>query len=111
MDIHANFNLNLTRDQVIRIITLVEDGRSQRYVANLVGVNQSTVSRVVSRYQETGGFERRPVQGRPKATTPADNRFLSIQALRRRHVTSTQLQHDLAATRNTQVSSHTVDVA
>lgn len=99
---------NLSRDQVIRIVSLVEDGRSQRYVANVVGVNQSTVSRAMTRYTETGEYERRPVQGRPRATTPADNRFVTLQALRRRHVTARQLQHDLAVTRNTHVCSETV---
>ncbi|XP_072383871.1 uncharacterized protein [Diabrotica undecimpunctata] len=104
-----NINLNLTRDQVVRIISLSEDGRSQRYVANLVGVNQSTVSRVVVRYRETGLYERRAVTGRPRTTMHVDNRFLVLQALRRRHVTSSQLQHDLAkCTRNVVVSLETV---
>lgn len=108
MEGRANINLNLPRDQVVRIVSLIEDGRSQRYVANLVGVNQSTVSRVVARYHETGGYQRRAVPGRPHATTPADNRFLLLQALRQRHITATQLQYELAATRNVRVSSETV---
>ncbi|XP_072376104.1 uncharacterized protein [Diabrotica undecimpunctata] len=90
------------------MISLIEDGRSQRYVANLVGVNQSTVSRVVVRYRETDLYGRRAVTGRPRATTHMDNRFLVLQALRRRHVTARQLQHDLAETRNVRVSSETV---
>lgn len=108
MDAHRNVHSNLTRDQVVRIITLIEDGRSQRQVANLLEINQSSVSRVVARYRETGGYERRPVPGRPHCTTRADDRFLSLQALRRRHVTARQLQNDLSRARNTQVSTQTV---
>ncbi|XP_072400174.1 uncharacterized protein [Diabrotica undecimpunctata] len=108
MEGRDNINLNLTRDPVVRIISPIEDGRGQRYVANLVGVNQSTVSRVVVRYRETGLYERRAVTGRPRATTHLNNRFLVLQALRRRHVTASQLQYDLAETRNVRVSSETV---
>ncbi|XP_072376013.1 uncharacterized protein, partial [Diabrotica undecimpunctata] len=94
--------------QVVRIFSLIEDGRSQRYVANLVGLKQSTVPRVVVRYRETGLYERRAVTGRPRATTHVDNRFLVLQALCRRHVTASQVQHDLVETRNVRVSTETV---
>lgn len=49
MEVLANRNSkNLSKDQVMGIISLIEDGRNQKYVANLVDVNQSAVSRVVA---------------------------------------------------------------
>jgi transposase len=56
------------------------------------GINQSTVSRILRRYRETGGYSRRPGQGRGKATTADQDRFLRLQALRTRFVTSTIIQ-------------------
>lgn len=99
---------NLTTEQVARIIALIEDGRTQTYVANLMNINQSSVSRAVSRYRETGNYRRRPVFGRPRCTSRQDDRYLRLQALRLRHVTARQLQNDLNNVRNTRVSSQTV---
>lgn len=99
---------NLTPEQVARIVALIEDGRSQTYIATVMGINQSSVSRAVGRYRETGSYRRRPIPGRPSCTTPADNRYLRLQALRRRHVTARQLQNDLARARNTRVSTQTI---
>lgn len=108
MNVRRNVHSNLERDQVIRIITLIEEGYSQRHVAHALGVNQSSVSRALARYREIGSCERRPVPGRPRCTTRGDERFVTLQALRRRHLTARQLQSDLSRARNTVVSTQTV---
>lgn len=72
MEGRGDRNSNLTRDQVFRIILLIVDG----YMANLVDVNQL---RVVARYRKAGLYERCAVLGRPRATTSAVDRFLTLQ--------------------------------
>ncbi|KAF2893639.1 hypothetical protein ILUMI_12534 [Ignelater luminosus] len=59
----------LNRDNAIRAVTLLQERRSQQYVANLLGVNQSTISRLSRRLRETGDVRRRPGQGRKRATS------------------------------------------
>ncbi|GFU59429.1 hypothetical protein TNCV_2299761 [Trichonephila clavipes] len=44
---------------------------------------------------------RRLGQGRPKATTPTKDRYLTINARRYRHMKSKELTQDFAATDNT----------
>ncbi|RZC35811.1 hypothetical protein BDFB_011486, partial [Asbolus verrucosus] len=55
-----------------------EDGHSQRYVARAFGVEHSLIFRIVNRFRETGEYKRKPGQGRKRATTAVDDRFLRI---------------------------------
>lgn len=103
-----NVQRRLTEEQAVKVITLIEDGRSQRYVANVIGVQQSTISRIVSRYRETGQCSRREGQGRRRITTAVDDRFLRVTALRTRHCTARMLQRDLLAATNVNMSLQTV---
>lgn len=75
MEDRANINLNL--------ISLIADRWIQIYVTNLVGVNQSTVSRVMARNRETKEYKKR---------------LLTLQRLHRGHATENQLQQDLTET-------------
>lgn len=104
MDVHRR----LTAAEACRARILVEQGRSQSEVARIFGVHRSTVGRAVRRFQETGRDVRRPVQGRPRATDRVDDRFLVVNALRRRTVTSTQLQGMIRQVRNVNISSRTI---
>jgi transposase len=49
---------HLKGEQAAMAIALLNDGRSQRYVARTLEMNQSTVSRIAQRYQETGELKR-----------------------------------------------------
>ncbi|EFN66072.1 hypothetical protein EAG_00047, partial [Camponotus floridanus] len=49
---------------VAQVVALINDGRSQRYVANFLNVPRTTIQRVYNRYAETGGYNRRPGSGR-----------------------------------------------
>lgn len=99
---------NLTPVQAAQIVALSEDGRSQRYIAQVMNINQSSVSRILRRFRETGVYHRRPVPGRPRCTIPADDRFLRLQALRERHITARKLRNDLSRVRNVQISINSV---
>ncbi|GFV78806.1 uncharacterized protein TNCV_4079061 [Trichonephila clavipes] len=45
----------------------------------------SVVQRLWDQYQSEDSVSRRPVPGRPRATTPAEDRFLALSARRRRN--------------------------
>jgi transposase len=103
--------MNRQREQMsehnaVASVTLHCEGRSQTFIAQRVGINQSTVSRILRRYRETGGYSRRP--GRGKATTADQDRFLRLQELRTRFVTSTILQTRFLERYNTRISQDTV---
>ena len=55
---------------------MIEDGFSQRWVARTLGVFPSVVNRLWARYLETVSYNRRPEQGRPRATTDRQDRYL-----------------------------------
>lgn len=59
----------LDSEKVAQVVALINDGRSQYYVANFLNVPRTTVQRVYYRYVETGGYNRRPGSGRPRCTT------------------------------------------
>ncbi|KAL3282907.1 hypothetical protein HHI36_006065 [Cryptolaemus montrouzieri] len=98
----------LSDHEVVRIAILLEEGRSKRYVTNLLNVNQSTLSRAINRYHETGEYGRRAGQGRNRITTPVDDRWLRLTVLRVRNCTAKMLQNELALSRNVHISLQTV---
>ncbi|GBM94229.1 Transposable element Tcb2 transposase [Araneus ventricosus] len=60
------------------------------------------------KFQDTGSIERKPGQGRPRATTATEDRYLFIIARRNRGATASQLSRDLYAATETHVSRVTV---
>ncbi|GFV14315.1 uncharacterized protein TNCV_807471 [Trichonephila clavipes] len=54
----------------------------QANVARRLNVSRSIVQRLWDQYQSEDSVSRRPVPGRPRATTPAENRFLALSARR-----------------------------
>ncbi|KAF2884086.1 hypothetical protein ILUMI_22088 [Ignelater luminosus] len=58
-----NRRRNLSVEDAVKASTLLEEGYSMRYVANLLGRNRSTVSRMVECFNQTGSYNRRPGQG------------------------------------------------
>lgn len=51
---------NLTVDKIMKAVTLVDEGPSQRYVANLLGFSQVIIIRRVKRFNELGSYCRTP---------------------------------------------------
>ena len=50
-----------------KVVALVEDGRSKRYVAERLAIGRTRVQRIYQRFQETGSLERRTGSGRKKS--------------------------------------------
>ncbi|GFW06591.1 HTH_Tnp_Tc3_2 domain-containing protein [Trichonephila clavipes] len=59
-------------------------------------------------YQSEDSVSRRPVPGRPRATTPAEDRFLALSARRRRTTTVQQLVADHFQASGRRISATTV---
>ncbi|GFV06683.1 transposable element Tcb2 transposase [Trichonephila clavipes] len=70
-----------------RIIGKLEEGRSVTSVAAEFGIAHSIVSRLWRQFQTTGTAIRGFSSGRPRGTTPTDDRYIVLQARRNRRQT------------------------
>ncbi|GFU34928.1 HTH_Tnp_Tc3_2 domain-containing protein [Trichonephila clavipes] len=83
-------------------------GLSQADAARRLNVSRSVVQRFWDQYQSEDSVSRRPVPGRPRATTPAEDRFLALSARRRRTTTVPQLVADHFQASGRRISATTV---
>ncbi|GFU13304.1 transposable element Tcb2 transposase [Trichonephila clavipes] len=74
-----------------RIIGKLEEGRSVTSVAAEFGIAHSIVSRLWRQFQTTGTAIRGFNSGRPRGTTPADDRYIVLQARRNRRQTEGEI--------------------
>ncbi|GFV12729.1 transposable element Tcb2 transposase [Trichonephila clavipes] len=98
----------LTESEAWRVVGRLEGGQTQAEVAQAIGVSQSVISRIWNRFLETGSAGRRPAQGRRRATTPNEDRYLVLAARRHRNMNATLLQQHLRSATGTTVSTQTV---
>ncbi len=82
----------MTENEKLRAIGMLEAGQSQNSIARHFGKSKSVISRLVSRYRQTGGVKIRDGRGRPKKTTPRQDRYLRIIALRNRFISAPELR-------------------
>lgn len=87
---------------------MLEAGRSQRHVAGVLGVSQSTVARMWRRFQTYGHVTHRHGGGRQRSTTQREDRFIVVQARRQRFVTATALQNDFQNATGVRLSTQTI---
>ncbi|GFX01646.1 transposable element Tcb2 transposase [Trichonephila clavipes] len=82
-----------------RIIGKLEEGRSVTSVVAEFGIAHSIVSRLWRQFQTTGTAIRGFSSGRPRGTTPADDRYIVLQARRNRRLTAGEIaRHTTQAT-------------
>ncbi|GFV70996.1 transposable element Tcb2 transposase [Trichonephila clavipes] len=82
-----------------RIIGKLEEGRSVTSVAAEFGIAHSIVSRLWRQFQTTGTAIRGFSRGCPRGTTPADDRYIVLQARRNRRQTAGEIaRHTTQAT-------------
>ncbi|GFS68187.1 transposable element Tc3 transposase [Trichonephila clavipes] len=74
-----------------RIIGKLEEGRSVTSVATEFEIAHSIVSRLWRQFQTTGTAIRGFSSGRPRGTTPADDRYIVLQARRNRRQTAGEI--------------------
>ncbi|GFV66749.1 transposable element Tcb2 transposase [Trichonephila clavipes] len=82
-------------------------GLSQADAARRLNVFRSVVQRLWDQYQSEDSVSRRPVPGRQRATTPAEDRFLALSARRRRNTTVPQLVADHLQSSGRKISATT----
>ncbi|GFX26069.1 transposable element Tcb2 transposase [Trichonephila clavipes] len=99
---------HLTDSEAWRVVGRLEGGQIQVEVAQAIGVSQSVISRIWNRFLETGSAGRRPGQGRRRATTPNEDRYLVLTARRHRNKNAIHLQQHLRSATGTTVSTQTV---
>lgn len=86
---------HLSAVEVARIIALLQQGFSMRYVAQDIGASVSVVSRAWLRYQDTGNYTRREGSGRSRLTTNRQDRAIVRYALERRIITARNIRNDI----------------
>jgi transposase len=108
MNPYERLSRHTTAEQCAQIVVLAEDGVNQQDIANGLDLHQSTVSRVLRRFHETGEYSRRPGQGRRRTTTAQRDRFLLLQSLRHRTLTAPALQVMTLGRYQFQISANTI---
>ncbi|GFV25182.1 transposable element Tcb2 transposase [Trichonephila clavipes] len=99
---------HLTDSEAWRAVGRLEGGQTHAEIAQAIGVSQSVISRIWNRFLETGSAGRRPGQGRRRATTPNEDRYLVLAARRHLNMNATLLQQHLRSATSTRVSTQTV---
>ncbi|GFW51830.1 transposable element Tcb2 transposase [Trichonephila clavipes] len=99
---------HLTDSEAWRVVGRLKGGQTQAEIAQAIGVSQSLISWIWNRFLETGSAGRRPGQGRRRATTPNEDRYLVLTARRHRNMNATLLQQHLRSATGTRVSTQTV---
>ncbi|GFX02000.1 transposable element Tc1 transposase [Trichonephila clavipes] len=91
-----------------RIIGKLEEGLSVTSVAAEFGIAHSIVSRLWRQFQTTGTAIRGFSSGRPRGTTPADDRYIVLQARRNRRQTAGEIARHTTQVTGRPISRFTV---
>ena len=95
-------------EQRERAISMLTTGMSARDVARHFQRHESTISRQLNRFYQTGNVADRPRSGRPRKTTRWEDRFLTTSFRRNRFLSSRKLGHLLRNITGTRVCDRTV---
>ena len=98
----------MTFEQRERTIGMLTSGMSARDVAQHFQRHESTISRLLNRFQQTGNVADRPRSGRPRKTTLREDRFLTTSSRRNRFLPSRKLGRLLRNDTGTTVCDKTV---
>ena len=91
-----------------RAVGMLEAGASTEDVAAQVGSSVQAVRSLRRRFVQTGSTEDLPRSGRPRVTTPAQDRYILNQHLRNRFLTATATASVTPGTHNPRISAQTV---
>ena len=91
-----------------RAIAWLQDGATQRNVAQRLNVSQSTIGRLWIRFLDTGNVTNRPHSGRSRSTTEREDQYLTNWTLRQCRVTARQVRDHLRTTTGTLIPDQTV---
>ena len=80
----------LTAEQRERAIGMEQMGAIHAQIARNLHCTRATIVRLFQRFGQTGSTQDRPRSGRPRVTTPQEDRYLRTYHLRNRFVTATE---------------------
>jgi transposase len=86
----------LTIPERWQAVGMHNSGFSHRRVADHFRVNHSIIVRLMQRFRQTGNVTDRPHPGRPRKTTPREDRLISRRARQRLFNTAGALRDNLA---------------
>ena len=95
-------------EQRWRGIGMFEAGESQQTIARRLGCSQPAIANLISWYVGTGSVEDHPRTGRPRVTTPNQDRYMVLQHLRDRFRPATRTAAETVGLHNNRVSPGTV---
>lgn len=98
----------LTTQERERAIGMLSAGLSCRHVANHLGCNVSTISRLQTRENATGSVADRPRSGRPRVTTEAQDRHIRLSHVRDRFRSAVDTARETRGVRQNRVSASTI---
>lgn len=90
------------------VIILRAEGYKLTQIAKKLKISLGGVQKTLTRHKETGSNASRPRSGRPKATSPSEDKHLRVSSLRDRCLTVPQLTEQLNSNRTKSVSNSTV---
>lgn len=90
------------------IVELYKAGKSNRQIATELNIPRQTVDYNVKKFITKGTITNNPRQGRPKATTSAEDINIIIQSKRNRRFTAPEITTRVNESRNNPVSVSTV---
>ncbi|GFV91870.1 transposable element Tcb1 transposase [Trichonephila clavipes] len=77
-------------------------------ISEELGIAQSVISRLWQRFQDDGNVSRCYSTGRPRVTTPNEDRYLAVTTKRNRRSTASNQSRQLSSATRTTVSRQTV---
>ena len=98
----------LTEVQRGQAIALQMQGQRQQQVALQFGMNVSTTERIVRRLRNTRRVADRPRRGRPRITTPRQDRAICLAHLCNSNVTATETTLTTVGNHNRHIHRKTV---
>ena len=98
----------MTFEQRERAIGMLTAGMSATDVARHFQRHESTISRLLNRFQQTGNVADLPRSDRPRKTTPRKDRFLTTSSRRNRFLSSRKLGRLLRNATGTKVCDRRV---
>ncbi|KFM63830.1 Transposable element Tcb1 transposase, partial [Stegodyphus mimosarum] len=90
------------------MIGRLECGHTQLEVSDELGIAQSVISRLWQRFQDDCNVSRRYSTGRPRVTTPNEDRYLAVTAKRNKRSTASDLSRQLSSATGTTISRQIV---
>ncbi|GFV61388.1 HTH_Tnp_Tc3_2 domain-containing protein [Trichonephila clavipes] len=102
------FRHHLSNEMRVRAFGSLEAGQSQTEMARWLNVCHSVIHRLWQQFLTMNWAFRSFSQGRPRATTSASDRYLSLCARRNKYATPFEIRSSLAASSRRLVSRSTV---